>query len=119
MKTKLWAILIVILCSFFIAAGELFMKYGVNNTTSTLIGLATSLNVWIGLFLYGTGAILLLISFKGGDLSVLYPFLALSFIWVNFLSSYFLNEPLNIYKNLGIILIFLGVSSMGRGVKNE
>jgi uncharacterized membrane protein len=52
---------------------------------------------------------------KGGDLSVLYPFVALAYIWVSLLSVKFLGEKMNKFKWLGIALIIIGVSFIGIG----
>ena len=35
---------------------------------------------------------------KGGDLSILYPFVALTYIWVSLLSVKFLGEKMNLIK---------------------
>jgi len=52
---------------------------------------------------------------RGGDLSVLYPFVSLSYIWVMLLSIKMLGEKMTKLKWLGILLIISGVSLIGLG----
>ena len=65
--------------------------------------------------MYGISTILFIPALKGGELSVLYPFVALAYIWVSLLSVKFLGEKMNKVKWLGIALIILGVSFIGLG----
>ena len=47
---------------------------------------------------------------KGRELSRLYPIIALTYVWVTFLSVMFLGEHVNFFRALGIGLIVSGVS---------
>jgi uncharacterized membrane protein len=71
----------------------------------------------MGLVLYAIGGILLILSFRGGEVSVLYPIIATSYIWVSFLSIYFLNELMNLFKWLGVFTIVAGIVLIGHGSK--
>jgi uncharacterized membrane protein len=46
---------------------------------------------------------------KHGELSVLYPFVATSYIWANLLAMKYLDEKMNKLKWLGIVFIIIGV----------
>ena len=59
--------------------------------------------------------LLLVLALKDGELSMLYPIIALTYVWVTLLSYALLNEPPNLYKNLGILTIVIGVAVLGRG----
>jgi len=52
---------------------------------------------------------------KGGDLSILYPFVSVTYVWVALLSVRFLGEKMNKFKWIGIAMIILGVSFIGIG----
>ena len=52
---------------------------------------------------------------KDGELSMLYPIIALTYVWVTLLSYAVLSERPNIYKNVGIGIIVVGVAVLGRG----
>ena len=72
-------------------------------------------NLFAGVALYGAGTVLFIPALKGGDLSVLYPFVALVYIWVSLLSVKFLGEKMNKFKWAGVALIIIGVTFIGLG----
>lgn len=109
--TPLWAILTVILCTFFTATGQYCIKMGLKNVTS-ILGLINSYMI-VGLSLYFVGAILLIIALSKGSLSVLYPIISLGFIWVSLLGIYFLSESLSVLNWLGIACIIIGITFIG------
>ena len=51
---------------------------------------------------------------RDGELSMLYPIIALTYVWVNLLSMYFFHEHLNPWKGLGIALVIGGVALLGK-----
>jgi len=59
--------------------------------------------------------VLFIPALRGGELSVLYPLVALVYVWVSLLSVRFLGEKMNPMKWLGIALILLGVTLIGLG----
>ena len=115
MATQLWAIGLVILATLVGAFGPIFLKKASSNKLSSIKSLLANYNLFIGVFLYGLSTILFIPALKGGDLSVLYPFVALVYIWVSLLSVKFLGEKMNKYKWIGIALIIVGVSFIGIG----
>ncbi len=116
--TKPWAIALVAFCTLLTACGQLFFKMGLNVLVPTFLGIITNYHLLLGLFMYGVGAVLLVIALKYGELSVLYPIVALSFVWVLMLSASFLNEPVGILRSVGVASILLGVSAIGRGSRH-
>ena len=115
MKTKKEAILLVLLCTFLTAAGQIFLKIGSRTLALNIIKLLSNSALIIGIILYILGAIILVIALKHGELSVLYPIIATSFVWVGFLSIMFLNEIMNAWKWAGVVTIIIGISLIGRG----
>ena len=115
MKTQLWAVGMIILATIVGAFGPIMLKKASAKKLSSLKSLATNYHLFAGIVLYGLGTILFIPALKGGDLSVLYPFVALIYIWVSLLSVKFLQEKMNKYKWLGIGLIILGVTLIGIG----
>lgn len=93
------------------------MKMGMSHFQLNAIALITNVPLVCGYFLYGVNTILLVLALKDGELSMLYPIIALSYVWVTLLSYTLLSEPPNIYKNIGITIIVLGVAVLGRGSK--
>ena len=108
------AILLVILCTFLTSTGQILWKLGANNMSSA----ATIFHNWpllLGYLVYGLGAGLLIGSLKYGDLSMLYPFVSLSFVWVNIASIFIFGEFVSILNWVGITSILIGVSLIGYG----
>ena len=79
------------------------------------IALLTNLPLIAGYALYGVNTLMLVLALKDGELSMLYPIIALTYVWVTLLSYLILREPPNIYKNIGIATIVAGVAVLGRG----
>ena len=63
----------------------------------------------VGFILYGIGALLMVIAFKFGEMSILHPMLSVGFIGSLFLGKYFLKEEILVKKIVGILLILIGV----------
>jgi multidrug transporter EmrE-like cation transporter len=80
-----------------------------------LTALLTNVPLIIGYVLYGVNTLLLVLALREGELSMLYPIIALTYVWVTLLSYTLLNEHPNIMKNTGIAIIVLGVTVLGRG----
>ena len=115
MATQLWAIALVILATFVGAFGPILLKKASAKRLSKLSSLMTNYHLFGGVALYAIGTLLFIPALKGGDLSVLYPFVALAYIWVSLLSVKFLGEKMNKFKWIGIILIIVGVTFIGVG----
>ena len=105
--------------TFLTSTAQIFYKFGVETLTLNLFALITNTNLIIGLFLYAIGGSLMIISFRGGEVSVLYPIVATSYIWVSFLSIIFLDETMNIFKWLGVLVIFIGIVFIGFGSRHS
>ena len=115
MATQLWAIGLVILATLVGALGPILLKKASSKKLSSIKFIFTNYNLLGGVALYAVGTLLFIPSLKGGDLSVLYPFVSLSYIWVSLLSVKFLGEKMNAIKWFGIGLIIIGVSFIGFG----
>ncbi|MFC1741522.1 EamA family transporter [Nanoarchaeota archaeon] len=118
--TKPWAILVVIFCTLFTSTGSLFMKLGANRLSlESLQGLLDGYFLLVGIFFYFIGFILLTFSFRHGELSVLFPFISLSFIWVTILSYHILEEPIAPVEIVGVVAIVSGVVLIGLSSRNK
>ena len=113
--TKWWAFGLMLLCTLFTSVAQFFYKKGAAELSLSFSGIFTNWFLYIGVLLYLIGALLMIVAFRGGELSTLYPIIATSFIWVNFISVLFLNEPMNSLKWLGIGSIICGITLIGYG----
>ena len=115
MATQIWAIGLVISATIVGAFGPILLKKASSKKLSKISELLTNYSLFGGVALYALGTLLFIPALKGGDLSVLYPFVALSYVWVSLLSVKFLGERMNRFKWAGIALIIMGVSLIGFG----
>ncbi len=110
------AILLMILCTLFTSLGQIFWKVGVARIQPTLWTTFFNIPFFLGFVSYGLGAILMLIAFKSGELSVLYPIIATSYVWVSIASLFlFPEDVMNSWKWAGIFTILVSVSILGFG----
>lgn len=119
MKTKLWAILLMILCTFFTSSAQILYKSGADKLSFDIISIITNWHIILGVVLYGLGAVLVVIALRGGEVTVLYPIITSSYIWVSIGSSYFFKETMGMFKWIGIFLIVLGIILITLGEKDK
>lgn len=74
----------------------------------------TSIPLIAGLCLYGIGAVMMVLALQHGELSVLYPVISLSYVWVAILSVLIFHEHMNVFRLSGIAVIIVGVAILGR-----
>ena len=119
MATKLWAALLILFTTLLTSSAQILYKFGIPSLEFNLMSIITNYYLIGGLLLYGIGAILMIISFRGGEVSVLYPIIATSYIWVSILSLYFLGETMNIFRWTGVFIIVAGIVSISYGSKDS
>ncbi len=112
MGTKISAVIGVFICTFLTSYAHVLWKF---IASKDFIGILSSWQLWLGFVLLAVAAAILITSFKYGDVSVLYPIIAMSYIWVTLLSWYHFSEPLTIYKWIGVGGIILGLTILGKG----
>ncbi|MEA2037769.1 MAG: hypothetical protein U9O94_09745 [Nanoarchaeota archaeon] len=119
MQTKPSAIGLIILCTAFTSLAQVFYKVGADRLKFDFFSLITNYPLIAGMTLYIIGAAIMIYAFKGGEVSVLYPIIATSYIWVSLLSLYFFNELLNLFKILGVLTIIAGIIFISLGSKQK
>ena len=91
------------------------MKIGLGHPVqSGLLGYVTSLPLLAGYCLYGLNTVLLVFALRDGELSILYPIIALTYVWVTILSVVLFHETMNFFKVAGVAVVVIGVAVMGR-----
>jgi multidrug transporter EmrE-like cation transporter len=112
------SLMLVFCCTILGAAAQILMKYGANSLAHPgLIGMATNVPLMAGYSLYGMSTVLLVLALKDGELSLLYPVIALTYVWVTALSFLLFRDHVNPFKLAGIAIIVIGVTVLGRGGK--
>jgi multidrug transporter EmrE-like cation transporter len=94
--------------------GAVFMKLAAKRITSNILSFVNS-RLALGVALYLGSTVIYLSALKGGELSVLYPMVALGYIWTLLWSKLFFRESMTNAKFAGLGLIVLGVVLVGIG----
>ncbi len=102
-------ILLVILSAFCSSFGQLIWKMIPTFDFPAFIG------YFFGLFFYGMGALLLIVAFRFGEMSILHPMLSFGFVFAIIWSSIFLKEDISVQKLIGTALIIAGVIVLAVG----
>lgn len=105
-KKNKYGIILMVISSICVCLGQLFWKLSIDKGLFYLIS---------GFTLYGLGALIMIIAYKFGSLSVLQPILSLNYVFSIILGMIILNESINILKLLGITIIILGVIFIAGG----
>lgn len=77
----------------------------------------TNPQIFIGYALYGLMTALFVVALRDEELSILYPVIALTYVWVTGLSVMLFSETLNFAKIAGVLVIVIGVGVLGRDRK--
>jgi len=118
-KRKL-AIFIVLACTLLVAIGQYLIKLGANRLShaglvATMIGIFTIPQLFFGYCLYGVFTVLFVYALRHGELSILYPLIALGYVWVTITAVVAFHESMNPYKIVGLLVIICGVAVLGFG----
>lgn len=115
------SLVLVFCCTLIGAAAQVLIKTGAGSLgdhpslIKTAIAILTTPQLFAGYSLYGASMVLLVLALRHGELSALYPVIALTFVWVTVLSVVVFHEELNAAKVAGIALIVVGVGTLGLG----
>lgn len=114
------AIVIVLCCTLLVAIGQYLIKLGANQLShaglvGTLIGIFTIPPLFAGYCLYGVFTVLFVYALRHGELSILYPLIALGYVWVTITAVLAFHETMNPLKLIGLAVIVAGVAVLGWG----
>ncbi|MDE3196098.1 MAG: EamA family transporter [Acidobacteriota bacterium] len=111
----------VICCTLFASIAQILLGMGVRQLPAGNPGLAVLIAALVrdvplitGFFFHACNALLLILALRDGELSILWPVYALSYVWVALLSMHFFGDRMNLWKGAGIALIIVGVGLLGR-----
>lgn len=95
--------------------GAVGLKAGAGRLQFTLMGLFSNWQLIGGVAAYVASALLFMKGMKYGEVSVLYPLVAVGQIWTLLLGWLLFKEPLTRYKVIAVVLILIGVTLIGAG----
>jgi drug/metabolite transporter (DMT)-like permease len=108
-------------CTIIGAGAQILIKRGADalggNPTMVQAAMAMVLNpaLLAGFSMYGVSMVLLVLALRHGELSLLYPMFAMTYVWVTILSVLVFHESMNVFKLAGIAIIIGGIAVLGRG----
>jgi drug/metabolite transporter (DMT)-like permease len=115
--TPIWAICTMIITSAISAFATFNLKIAASQISRSIKQTLKTKRLWVGVIFYGIGTLGSLFAIKAGELSVLYPFVALQYVWAVILSRRYLGEKIKALKWAGIAMIFIGVTMIGLGAR--
>jgi len=98
------------------AIAQYFFKVGVtavsqkaNGTVEIIKSGFINFHLWCGLVTYGISLLMWFYVLSHMELSRAFPLVSIAYVFTLLMGYFFLNEPLSIYKIIGIALIIAGV----------
>lgn len=107
--------LLVLLASFIGSFGAVFLKSGAERLHRQLRSLLLNWRLAAGIAFFLLSSFFFVLGIRRGELTVLYPMVALGYIWTLFWSRLFFGEPFSRNKFLGIGLILAGIVLLNLG----
>ena len=99
-------ILLMLVSSLCVCIGQLLWKLSADMGIIVMLA---------GFLFYGVGALVMLIAYRFGKLSVLQPMLSLNYVLSIILAAAVLKESITILKCIGVIVIIAGVVLIAGG----
>lgn len=99
-------ILLMLVSSLCVCVGQLLWKL---SATEGIIFML------VGFFLYGVGALVMLVAYRFGKLSVLQPMLSMNYVLSIVLAAVVLKEEITLLKCIGVFIIITGVILIAGG----
>ena len=101
------------------AVAQILLRFGADAIEgANLIGIITNVPLIGGYACLAMNVVLVVLALRGGQLSILYPIVALTFVWVAILSPMYFQDATSIPKIAGLTLIVAGVSFIGAGSRS-
>lgn len=103
-------ILLTALSAFIGSIGQIEFKRGSETLRFNIHSLLMNYHLFAGVFLYAFSTLIYIYALSKGQLSIIYPIIATSYIWTTLFANFFLNEPVNLTNWAGITLILMGIT---------
>jgi len=111
-------IITLLMCTLLTAISQAMMKYALDSINSFMEAI-TSIPLILGLVIFAVSSIFLIISMRNAELSIVYPFISLSFVWITVISIWIFDEHVSMINFLGIASIIIGISLIGQGKDDQ
>ncbi|MBW2992358.1 hypothetical protein KY345_04035 [Candidatus Woesearchaeota archaeon] len=118
MNSRNYAIFLMFLTTVLTSTAQIMYKFGIGRLEFNILSIITNWHIILGIALYAIGAVIMITALRYGEVSVLYPIVATSYIWVSIGSSVFFDEIMNLWKWSGVFFIVMGVIVISYGSKD-
>ncbi len=115
MNTPVSSMAWIFLCGFIGSFGAVFLKAGAAHLDLKIKSLLKNWRLWFGIGLYLLSSVFFVFGMRRGELSVLYPLVALGYMWTVVWSKVFFGEPLTKSKFIAVGMILVGIAFLGWG----
>ena len=115
MKTPLSSILLILTSSLIGSFGAVFLKLGAEHMNGGLAGVIKNYWLGIGIGLYLLSSVFFVMGVAQGELSILFPMVALGYIWTLLWARIFFRERFTLSKVGGLAMIVVGVALINLG----
>jgi multidrug transporter EmrE-like cation transporter len=105
----------IFLCGFVGSFGAVFLKAGAGRLEMNVRSIATNWRLAAGIGAYLLSSVFFVLGMRRGELSVLYPLVALGYLWTVVWSRVFFGEPLTKTKFVALGLIIAGMAMLALG----
>ena len=105
---------LVFCCTILGAFAQVFFKLAAKQMpTPGIRHLITNFPLLTGYMLYGINTLMLTLALRKGQLSLLYPVISLTYVWVAILSVLIFGESINKMEGVGLAVVVAGVALLG------
>jgi multidrug transporter EmrE-like cation transporter len=115
MNTPVSSMAWIFLGGFLGSFGAVFLKSGATRLEMNVKSIATNWRLVLGIAIYLLSSVFFVFGLRKGELSVLYPLVALGYMWTVVWSRVFFGEPLTRAKFVAVGLILVGIAFLGLG----
>lgn len=106
-------IILMVICTLLTASGQILFKIASDSISLSFLSIITNLPLIGGFVLYGLASIFMILAFREGKLSTLFPMISLSFVWVFLIAIFVFNEPITLTKIISNSIIIIGIVLLG------
>lgn len=110
---NVFAVVIALVSSVIGSFGAIYLKKGSAKYNISVSGFFMNPNFVFGGFLYLVSIFVFIFALRYEKVSILYPVIAMAYIWISLLSVFILKEKMNVWKWAGILLIIIGITFIG------
>lgn len=112
----IWVHVLTVFCVFLISAGQLLFKLTASTweQKATVFSLPVLFTAGVAIFIYASATILWIFLLRYAPLNRLYPYMALSFVFVAVGGRFLYGESMSIGMLVGLGLIVAGVTAIAK-----